>query len=184
MSEYFKNSELVKIHVEWQNKIKEANELGVEPPRMPDTLARAMLALAEKFTSRWNLSGYSYRDLMISDICEVILKYTLNFDQNKSPNLFGYWSRFALNACITRIHKEKHQQEIKKSIIRNMDINSLIENEDEADVTELMEYIKSNSLLDDFDDSYRKPKNDKIIKPKNREVDLGIARFGVEELDE
>ncbi len=89
MSEYFKNSELVKIHVEWQNKIKEANELGVEPPRMPDTLARAMLALAEKFTSRWNLSGYSYRDLMISDICEVILKYTLNFDQNKSPNLFS-----------------------------------------------------------------------------------------------
>lgn len=157
--EYFKNSELVEIHVKWQDEVRKADELELERPQMPDVLARAIMLIANKVVSRWNFSGYSYKDLMVSDSIEVILRYTLNFNPEKSKNLFGYWSRFCWRACLVRIQKESKQQKIKVAIIKNMDTNSLIENEDEHDISEFLEYVKSNSLSDDHEDYQIKPKN-------------------------
>ena len=149
---YFDNKILVPIYVEWRNAVLKAREDNTVPPQMPKELQYAILAIAKHTSSRFNFVNYSYRDLIEGDMIEVLVKYPLGFDIAKGNNLFGYWSRFAFNAGIQRIKKEKLQQKIKVKILKDMNIHELLESEDEDNIAEFQEYISNHILLSDNND--------------------------------
>lgn len=156
---YFDNNVLIPLMINWKKEIKEAKENGTPEPEMPRPLQYAILDLAKNLSNRFNFVNYSYRDLIEGDMIECLTRYGKNFDPEKGTNLFGYWSRFAFNAGILRIRKEKLQQKIKVKIIKDMDLHELLEMEDDENIAEFKEYINNNILpyTDSDDDIVHKP---------------------------
>lgn len=176
MADYFSNKQLMPIFLDWQTKVFEAEKNGLEPPRMPEVLGKAIIQLANKITSRGNFANYSYRDLMIADIIEVIVKYALKFNREKGTNLFAYWSTFAYHAAVNRIKIEKRQQNIKIDLLKEIDIEELIENESDGDISQFIDYIKNQALFNnDIDNSIKI----KEKKPKRIEYDENIEPVGL-----
>lgn len=163
---YFKNKELVEILIKWQEDIKNT-EPGKKVPDMPPELCYAAIQYANKLCSRFNFRDYTWRDLMEGEIIETIWKRTLNFDPVLSKNLFGYWFKIGFNAAVQVIKKEKREQYKKIQMLREMDIDSLIDDEtaDPETIQEFIEYIRAYS--DDKEiKTYEKPKE--VVKVKKQ----------------
>lgn len=166
---YFKNKELLIILMKWKEDLKTNNE-----KEMPPELCHAMIQFANKMCSRFNFRDYTYRDLMEGEIIETLWKRTLNFDPEKSQNLFGYWSAIAFNAAVQVIKREKKEQNKKVQMLREMDIDSLINDEtaDPESIQEFVEYLRSYSDDKDSKSSYEQPsKPVKLIKTKPGQFD-------------
>jgi hypothetical protein len=186
MADYFSNKELMPIFLDWQTAVFQARKEEKPEPVMPEILGKAILQLAHKITSRGNFANYSYRDLMEADIIEVIVKYSLKFNREKGNNLFAYWSTFAYHAAVNRIKIEKRQQNIKIDLLKEIDIEDLIENESDGDISQFVEYIKNQALFNnDIDNTIKS----KVKKPKRIEYDeyvepVGLLAFISEEEEE
>lgn len=149
-NEYFKNSEVLPIYVAWREKVMTARANGTEEPSMPNSLGISILKLANKITSRPNFVGYSYRDMMVSDIVETIIRYALNFDPAKGSNLFGYFSMIAYNAAVNRIKIEQRQSHIKAALVQRLDLDSIISQSEfgDADVSQYIDSVRAMSTHD------------------------------------
>lgn len=163
---YFKNKELVEVLVKWQKEVNNTPP-GKTPPDMPPVLCHAAIQYANKLCSRFNFRDYTWRDIMEGEIIETIWKRTLNFDITKSSNLFSYWFKIGHNAAVQVIKKEKREQNKKIQMLREMDIESLIDDEtaDPETIQEFIDYIRAYS--DDKEvKTYDKPKEVKLKKVK------------------
>lgn len=113
-------SEAVAEYVQNKDNMQISNYIG-----------SCFLKIAQKFASKPNWSGYSYKEEMIMDAVENCIKAIGNFDINKKtgtgrPNAFSYFTQISYYAFLRRIQKEKAQQEIRNKIIKEFDEEKLI----------------------------------------------------------
>lgn len=92
--------------------------------KIPNSIGKAILAIANNLSKKGNFSGYTFRDEMVSDAVETCLKYMHNFDPDRISNSgpFSYFTLICYRAFIRRIKKEKIQFEIRRNIVKNLEL--------------------------------------------------------------
>ena len=157
---YVDNKKFLAAIVERKERIREAEEIGEQKPRITNYLGECILKIANHLSYRPNFINYTYRDEMISDGIENCLQYIDNFNPEKSKNPYAYFTQIIYYAFVRRITKEKKQQKIKDRILRRSNIQDMIAvqaHDDEADYQrQYIEFLDKYSFSDDDDEDDKK----------------------------
>jgi hypothetical protein len=153
--------------------------------RVPEYIGKCILDIAERFSTKPNFYGYSYRDEMVSDAVENCLMYLANYDPGKGKNPFAYFTQICFFAFLRRIHREKKQSYIKHRLIQDLPFESfdLQDHDDSELATSFVAYVQSHSSFDSsaFEKSLvKKPK--KKDQPRTALDDLIGDDNGSEEV--
>ena len=82
-----------------------------------DKLARMFMLLSNRYSSKANFSGYTYRDEMVaSGILACVVAFP-KFDPTKSNNPFAYFTKCIHRAFLQILNKEKTQQVLRDTIL-------------------------------------------------------------------
>jgi hypothetical protein len=141
---YVDNEEFLVEMTEYRNKYLEhqASNGALGKPRLSESIALSFIKIAQNLSNKTNFRNYTYKDEMILDGIENCVAYAHNFNPEKSKNPFSYFTQIIYYAFIRRIQKENKQTDIKRSMIRNLDITELINLKDVEDVPEVREYFE------------------------------------------
>ena len=141
---YVDNEEFLVEMTEYRNKYLEhqASNGALGKPRLSESIALSFLKIAQNLSNKANFRNYTYKDEMILDGIENCVAYAHNFNPEKSKNPFSYFTQIIYYAFSRRIQKENKQTDIKRSLIRNLDITELINLKDVEDIPEVREYFE------------------------------------------
>ena len=113
---YVNNREFLDALIQFKTKVLQAQEKGLDRPRIPNYIGDCFLKIATHLSYRPNFVNYVFREEMISDGIENCVQYIDNFDPNRG-NPFAYFTQIVYYAFLRRIAKEKRQLEIKNKIL-------------------------------------------------------------------
>lgn len=85
--------------------------------QISNTLGSMCIKLVERFSSRSNWRGYSYRDEMIGSSLVQLTNVILQFNEHKSQNVFSYASSCVNNVFIRVLNLEKRHQSIRDDLL-------------------------------------------------------------------
>ena len=158
--------------IEYKAEIDAAKVDGKEIPRVTDYIGECFVKIATHLSYKSNFINYTFRDDMISDGIENCLTAAAKFDPSKSSNPFAYYTQIIYFAFIRRIQKEKKHQATKYKIIENLDLESIIQQNDDSDsARQLIEFLKKQ--LDGIDPEKREtPAQSKARKKKQSEASI------------
>lgn len=166
---YVNNAEFYEAIKAYGESVKEAEESGDTPPRVPEYIGECILKIATHLSYKPNFINYSYREDMILDGVENCLQYINNFDCNKSKNPFAYFTQIIYYAFLRRIAKEKKQSYIKSKMILDMPFEAFELQDHDDDGTFHNAYLDFLQQHSDFEDPYEKKKAAKKAKKDNLE---------------
>lgn len=86
---------------------------GLEKPRLPESIGKAILEIAQGRASTRHFAKYPFVEDMISDGYENVVKYIDNFDFEKYNKPFSYFNMIIWRAFLRRIEAEKELLENK-----------------------------------------------------------------------
>lgn len=122
MTDYVDNKKFYDAFVKHRERTDKARQEGQPDPRLPDSIGRCFLLIAENVAKRGNFAQYSYRDEMVGDAIENCVTAANNFDPSRGSNPFSYFTQVATWAMIRRIEKEKKQTYVKYAMFQNMNV--------------------------------------------------------------
>ena len=176
MAHYVDNKTLYKVMIEYKEAVKDNEESGDDPPRIPDFVGLALLKIANRLSTKPNFINYTFREEMVSDGIENCINYINNFDPKKSSNPFAYFTQIIYYAFLRRIQKEKKQLYIKHKAIQNfqafdefvdpIDGSRMINNPQIPETTEYMKEFVKNFESKEKD----KKKKSQPVPPRGVEV--------------
>jgi len=108
---YVSNKEMLEEFRKYKKTGKISNRLG-----------EMFLLIATNLANRSNFIGYTWKDDMIGEAVLTCIKYSKNFDPDKSNNPWGYISRFCQNSFIEYIKKQKNHSHIKEVLYDNKEL--------------------------------------------------------------
>jgi hypothetical protein len=169
---YVDNKKFLAALIDYRKDIDISTSAGEEIPRVPDYIGECFIKIATHLSYKSNFINYTFRDDMISDGIENCLTAATKFDPSKSSNPFAYYTQIIYFAFIRRIQKEKKHQATKYKIIENLDLDSIIQQNDESESgRQLIEFLKKQ--LDTIDPEKREtPAQTKARKKKESETDI------------
>jgi len=175
---YINNKEFYDAIVEYRKKIKEAEDNGKEPPRMPEYIGECIYKIATRLAMKPNFTGYSYKDEMISDSIENCILYFKYFDPNKTQNPFAYFTQVIYYSFLRRLEKEKKNRYItykyfQETMTFAYGSNLMVDSEDNPLVSSAM-YDNINTFMDTFE------KNEERKKEKRKNHKKGLTTFYVD----
>lgn len=112
-----------------EEKIKKAKKSGASSEKIKkledkevygvpsERLGEIFVNLVDNFATKSNFSGYTYLEEMKSRAIFFLLRYSKNFDPEKSKNAFAYCTQFVYHAFLQVIKKEKKHIEAKKALV-------------------------------------------------------------------
>jgi DNA-directed RNA polymerase specialized sigma subunit len=170
-SHYVDNKKFLESLIEYRKMVDEAKKNNEEIPQIPNYIGECFLKIATHLSYKSNFINYTFKDDMISDGIENCLTAAVKFDPEKSSNPFAYYTQIIYFAFIRRIQKEKKQQATKYKIIENLDLDSIIQENDDSEAgQQLVEYLKRQ--LDTIDTDKREITSKKKTAKKENTVDL------------
>ena len=105
---YISNDEFLRILIEYSNN----KEVNTDLP-CPEEIARYFLMISTRLANRWNFSGYTYKEDMISEGVLCCLKYMDNFNPSISTNAFGYFTQLIFRTFQQILNTERKHRNIK-----------------------------------------------------------------------
>jgi hypothetical protein len=176
---YINNQEFYDAIVEYRKQIKEAEEAGKTPPRMPEYIGECIYKIATRLAMKPNFTGYSYKDEMIADSIENCILYFKYFDPDKTKNPFAYFTQVIFYSFLRRLEKEKKNRYItykyfQETMTFAYGSNLLVDSEDNPLISSAM-YDNINTFMDSFE------KNEAAKKEKRKQQKAGITSFFDEE---
>ena len=127
---YISNEELFDEIVKYKKKVKSYKERGwTKRPKMQDRLGEMIWLISSKLSNRPNFIGYTYKEDMISDGVENVIRYIDKFDDEKYKNAFAYVTQIIYFAFVRRISREKEQADIRFKKIEEAMISGIFTNE-------------------------------------------------------
>jgi DNA-directed RNA polymerase specialized sigma24 family protein len=175
---YVNNAEFLAAMVEYKAQVKEAEECGDPPPRIPNYIGECLYQIATRLSYKPNFINYSYRDDMISDGLENAVLCINNFDPTKSSNPFAYFTQVIYFAFIRRIQKEKRQMYVKHKVIENSVIQGTAVTSSENSDSGGPAYIDlDNDYMNDFVKNYENSMEEKRKANVARTKKKGLENF-------
>lgn len=144
---YVDNKKFLEALIEHRDKVKHAQEHGLEKPIVSNYLGECFIKIATHLSYKANFINYTFKDDMISDGIENCLTAVDKFDPDKSLNPFAYYTQIIYFAFVRRIQKEKKQQATKYKMLETIDIDQIIsQSEDNEDfANQLIEMVRKQS---------------------------------------
>jgi DNA-directed RNA polymerase specialized sigma24 family protein len=178
---YVDNKKLLHHLIEYK-KLKKKNP----HTQIDNYIAESIIKIAERYASRANFAGYTYRQDMVSDAIENVVRYIDNFNPEKSKNPFAYITQICHFAFIRRIRDEKTHTYIRfKSIQKYFFEDKLADMQDLDHSSEGVDFSLNDPLYDNMRDfiadfereveeNKKKSKdyNDRVNKKKNRTIEF------------
>jgi hypothetical protein len=90
---------------------------------MSNLLGKMLMKLAERYSSRSNVRGYTYVDEMRGQAVLQLTQVALQFDESKSSNPFSFYTQCCTNAFLRVINIEKRNREIRDDILESAGLN-------------------------------------------------------------
>lgn len=171
---YVNNPEFYATIVKYKAAVKEADEAGLPPPKIPNYIGECLLQIATRLSYKYNFVRYTYRDDMIADGLENAIVYGLpNFNPEKTNNPFAYFTQIIHNSFINRIHKEKKQIYIRHKVLQNSVITgTIVEHGNHDDGSTPMLDI-DNDYMNEFVEKYESAaRRTKVKKEQKRGLEL------------
>lgn len=109
--------EVLRSH--WHGDI-ETGHFSLQHGRTTDWLGQSYMELVNRYSSRANFRGYSYRDDMIGEGLIRLAENGLKFNEAKTDNPFAYLTMCVHNAFLRVLNLEKRQQAKRDDIIEAM----------------------------------------------------------------
>lgn len=123
---YVKNSDLLPAVLE----AKAAGKVSIK-------LITMIKQIAEKYSSKHNFAGYSYREDMVSVAVANLCNNALKFNPERSSNPFSYFTSSIHNSFLQFMAEEKKQRDIRDALLSdagaNPSYNFLEREKDEKD---------------------------------------------------
>ena len=142
-SHYVDNKKFLQALIDYRQLVVDAAEKGEDTPIVSKYIGECFIKIATHLSYKSNFINYTIKDDMISDGIENCLTAVVKFDPAKSSNPFAYYTQVIYFAFIRRIQKEKKQQIVKYKLIDNMDIDSLISQEQDGEFgPQFLDYLK------------------------------------------
>jgi hypothetical protein len=82
-----------------------------------ERLGEIFVNLVDNYATKSNYSGYTFLEEMKSRAIFFLLKYSKNFNPEKSKNAFAYCTQFVYHAFLQVIKKEKKHIKAKKALV-------------------------------------------------------------------
>jgi DNA-directed RNA polymerase specialized sigma subunit len=141
---YVDNKKFLQALIDYKNAVELAKKEGREKPQVTNYIGECFLKIATHLSYKTNFINYTFKDDMISDGIENCLSAADKFDPEKSSNPFAYYTQIVFFAFVRRIQKEKKQQQTKYKLIENMDIDSIITQEQDSGefTNQFIDYLK------------------------------------------
>lgn len=143
-----------------------AREKGEEMPRCPESIAKKFILISEGVAKKGNFYKYPFKDEMISDAIESMLRYRYNFDEQLGQ-AFSYFTTYARYAFMTRIKKEKKELTKKARYVQKAmvhEIESQVTQDQDTSVefkNEFLEYLAGY-----YDEKLDEQEKNKVKKKK------------------
>lgn len=122
--DYVSGKELLEEVIACKAKLRE--NPGMEPAQaISPRLAAMFKTIVEKYGSKSNWAGYSYREEFVSDALLQLVRKWHVFDENRvdpetgklSDNPFAFYTRIIYHCFVGYYHKEKIQAKIKSDLM-------------------------------------------------------------------
>ena len=172
---YVDSKKLLAHLIERRRLIDEAEANGTEPPPLEKDryLGETIWAICYNLSYHPSFMNYSFKNDMISDAVENLVRVVDNFNPNaetrsKYPNPFGYFTTIAWYAMARRIQIEEKQQLIKGAIISEMNIDDLFDTQEIDDdgveyKTHFIHYLRENNFLAETEKEEKKKKKSPVV---------------------
>lgn len=184
---YVSNPVLFQAYLDWYKQIDEDVAAGKDPTEMPKYIAESILKICTRLSYRPNFMHYSFKDEMILDALENVIRTARNFNPEKSNNPFSFITTIAFNAFIRRIQTEQKQQAIKGKLIMEMPIDTMFDLQDH-DADDLDSHVHIDQFLRDNNFIQAEDKYEKRLAKKRgaelHEESLEDFYDPIEDLDE
>lgn len=167
---YVNNAEFYEAMVKYKQSVKEAEECGDDPPKIPNYIGECVYQISNRLSYKPNFVNYSYRDDMIADGLENAIMAINNFDPEKSKNPFAYFTQIIYYAFLRRIQKEKKQLYVKHKVIENSVINdTMVERGANSTAGDAAYVDLNNDYMSDFVENFEASLQKKKDKEKEKE---------------
>ena len=160
--EYVNNAEFLESLIQYKKQVLAAKLSGSSKPRVPECI----LKITENIAKRPNFSSYTFKEDMIGDAIENCLLYIDNFDEDRSKNPFGYFSRIIWYAFLRRIESESTQTYVKfKSLIDSeLYANYKYEGKKFLNLNKAVLNENTNHIIEKYEEKKSKRKVEKKIE--------------------
>lgn len=163
---YIDNKEFFLEMAEYRKEYLLSLENNEPKPRISESIGSKFLKIAYKLSNKGNFVGYTFKDEMVGNAIENMLKYAHNFNPDKTNNAFAYFTQIAWYAFVRRIIIEKKMYTTKAKMVQNMVINDFVlDDRQEHDLNSEYQNSYVDYLMDYYDYNIEnEPK--KEVKPK------------------
>ena len=120
-------------------KRKQLKELTLAATTMPESLAKDIMTLARRLTSKYSFSSKSYRDELELEAIFTMFKGASNFDE-AYENGFAYMTQVAKSGIVNKIKSENRQMEGKDNFVLNLGAEYLEDENVGESVRKLQEF--------------------------------------------
>ena len=168
-NQYVNNAEFLRQIVIYLDKVKEAEAVGDDPPRIPNTIGKCIYDIATRLSQKPNFINYPFREEMIGDGIENAIKCIGNFNPEKSSNPFAYFTQVIWFAFLRRIQSEKKVLYIKHKVLEK---EMLHINDSEEFTTTIT--MKPTDYMNEFVKTYEETMEE---KKKKEIVKRGLEKF-------
>jgi len=139
---YVSNKQFSQAVVEYCTDVRAAKANEQPVPVVPDYIASCFLKIAEGLSHKANFVRYTYREEMVMDAVENMLKAIENYNieaatRSGNPNAFAYFTQISWFAFLRRIEKEKKQQNIKLKWMSEVNIEELLGHVEAGDAEDM-----------------------------------------------
>jgi len=90
--------------------------------KISEELGGMFIQVASNLSKKGNFSGYTWKKDMVDDAVFTCVKYSKNFNEEKSTNAFAYITQICYNAFRNYIKKQKKHSNIKQHLYDRKDI--------------------------------------------------------------
>lgn len=172
---YVDNKKFFDTIVEYQKRVKEAQDQGLEEPRIPDYVGECIWKIANKLSTKPCFINYTYREEMISDGIENCIMYFKDYNPEKSQNPFAYFTQVIYYAFLRRIGKEEKNRYIiykhfQETMVHQHD-TKLFSDNDGNHLLPTQMYDNINVFMEKFE------AKEEAKKRKRKEAKEGLSKF-------
>lgn len=120
--DYIDNEDFLKHMIKWKKKWKR------KPLKtsIDNYIGKNILLIVDNLVRKPNFSGYTFKSEMKMNAYTNCVKYSKNFNPDKSKNPFAFFTQIAFNSFLKIINDEKKKSEFNKEFLDNLITNSCI----------------------------------------------------------
>lgn len=145
---YVDPTEFYNLMCDYKQQVNQNLKENKPLPKIPERIGEMFLLIAQNTATLFH--KIPFKDELIGDAVETMVKYAHKFDSDKFNNPFGYFTQFAKFSFFKTIKKEKKHYHTLIKLARQIDTSEVQDHDvDEKYFNHFIEYAKNYQFDED-----------------------------------